>query len=65
MEFLKNTGNWVLWLTPVILTTWEVEIRRIMVQGHLRQKVHENLSQPIKKGCGVMHLSFQLCKKRK
>jgi hypothetical protein len=24
---------------PVILATWEAEIRRIMVQGHLRQKV--------------------------
>jgi hypothetical protein len=32
---------------PVILATWEVEIQKITVQGQLRQKLHENLSQPI------------------
>jgi hypothetical protein len=26
---------------PVILATWEVEIRKIMAQGQLRQTVHE------------------------
>jgi hypothetical protein len=25
------------WLTPIILVTWEAEIRRIMVQGQPRQ----------------------------
>jgi hypothetical protein len=33
------------WLMPVILTTWEAEIRRIMVQCQLKQIVHETLSQ--------------------
>jgi hypothetical protein len=33
------------WLMPVILATQEVEIRRITVQSHLRQIVHETLSQ--------------------
>jgi hypothetical protein len=29
------------WLMPVILVTWEVDIRRIMVQGQPRQIVLE------------------------
>jgi hypothetical protein len=29
------------WLKPVILTKWEVEIRKIVVQGELGQKVSE------------------------
>jgi hypothetical protein len=32
------------WLTPIILTTQEAEIRRIMVQSQPRQTVHETLS---------------------
>jgi hypothetical protein len=36
------------WLTPVILATWEAEIRRIMVRGQPRQKVGKTPSQPIK-----------------
>jgi hypothetical protein len=32
------------WLTPVILPTWEAEIRRIMVWGQPRQIVHETPS---------------------
>jgi hypothetical protein len=39
---------------PVILATPEMEIRRIMVQGQLGQKVHKAPSQPIKAGCGGM-----------
>jgi hypothetical protein len=30
---------------PAILTTQEAEVRRIMIQSQLRQKVWENLSQ--------------------
>jgi hypothetical protein len=30
-KFFKKKISWWLWLTPVILATWEVEIRRIMV----------------------------------
>jgi hypothetical protein len=29
------------WITPVILASWESEIGRIMIQGQLRQIVHE------------------------
>jgi hypothetical protein len=38
-------GCW--WLTPVILATWEAEIRRIAVRGQTRQKVQETPYQPI------------------
>jgi hypothetical protein len=30
------------WLTPVVLPTWEAEIRRILVQGYPRQIVTKN-----------------------
>jgi hypothetical protein len=40
------------WLTSIILATWEIEIRRILVQTQSGQKVHENPSQPIKAGHG-------------
>jgi hypothetical protein len=29
------------WLTPVILATWEAELRRIKVQGQSRQIIQE------------------------
>jgi hypothetical protein len=37
-----EAGHW--WLTPVILATWEAEIRRITVHSQLRQIVLETLS---------------------
>jgi hypothetical protein len=39
--------SWVLWLTPVILATWEVEAQRIVVLGQPRQRACEIPSQPI------------------
>jgi hypothetical protein len=49
---LKNTsksrpvaGPW--WIKPVILVTWEVEIGRITVSGHPRQKVSKILSHSV------------------
>jgi hypothetical protein len=38
---LELTGHW--WLTPVILTTQEAEIRRIEVQSQPGQTVHWNV----------------------
>jgi hypothetical protein len=50
----------VWWLTPVILVTWEEEIRRIVVQGQQGQNIYETLFQPIKAWCGDTCLSTQL-----
>jgi hypothetical protein len=44
---------------PVILATWEAEIRQIVVPGQSRQKIHETLSQPMDGHSGV-YLSSQL-----
>jgi hypothetical protein len=43
---------------PVILATWEAEIRRVMVQDQPEQKVHETPSQSTA-GYRGMHLSSQ------
>jgi hypothetical protein len=37
-----EAGHW--WLTPVILATWEAEIRRIAVRSQCRQIVLKTLS---------------------
>jgi hypothetical protein len=34
------------WLTPIILATWKVQIRRIAVLGPPRQIVHETPPPP-------------------
>jgi hypothetical protein len=47
----------VQWLKPVLLDTWEVEVRRVAIGGQPRQKVHETLSLPIKAGHDDTHLS--------
>jgi hypothetical protein len=47
--------SWVWWYTPVILTTWEAEFRRLVVQGWPRQKGSETPSPPLA-GCSDMHL---------
>jgi hypothetical protein len=57
---LRNgTHTGFYWLTLVILLTWEVGIRRIIVWGQHWQKVHETPSEPIV-GCGYTCLSSQL-----
>jgi hypothetical protein len=56
----KQKNSWLLWLKPIILATWEVEIGRIMIQGQPRQKVSKTPSQPMT-GYGGTCLSFQLC----
>jgi hypothetical protein len=45
MHFKKIDQGGHQWLTPVILTTQEAAIRRIMVQSQARQIVQETLSQ--------------------
>jgi hypothetical protein len=37
----REAGHW--WLTPLILSILDVVIRKIMVQGQLRQTVHKTL----------------------
>jgi hypothetical protein len=37
--------SWRQWLTPIILTSKETEIRRIRIGGQLRQKESKTLSQ--------------------
>jgi hypothetical protein len=37
----KNKGSECQWPTPVILTTWEAEIRRITVGGQPEQIVYK------------------------
>jgi hypothetical protein len=47
--FYKNLLRaWHWWLTPIILATWEAEIRKIMIQS-LKQTVHKTPSQKKKK----------------
>jgi hypothetical protein len=53
------------WLTPAILATWEVEIKRNMVQGQYGQKIFKTTSQPIKTGHGSTYLSSQMYGKYK
>jgi translation initiation factor 1 (eIF-1/SUI1) len=45
----------------VAQSTLEAEIRKIVVQGQLRRKICETLSQ-LTAGCGGIHLSSQLCR---
>jgi hypothetical protein len=47
---IKIIKVWAQWLVSLIASTWEVEIRRIMVQGQTRQKVWETPSQQNKPG---------------
>jgi hypothetical protein len=48
MATVKKSENkqkkWTLWLTSLILATWEAEIGRISVQGQPRQIVQETPS---------------------
>jgi hypothetical protein len=37
-----KVGCW--WLVPIILATWETEVRRMEVQDQARQIVHETSS---------------------
>jgi hypothetical protein len=42
----NNYEDWAQCLIPVVSATGEAEIRRIVVQGHPRQKVSKTPSQP-------------------
>jgi hypothetical protein len=48
-----------------ILAIWEVEIRKIMVRGQPRQKVHENPSQWKKAGVVAQACYPSYCMKHK
>jgi hypothetical protein len=52
--------NWVHWFKPIILATWEVEIRGVGFEA----KLGKTSSDPIQLmvGCGGMCLSFKLHK---
>jgi hypothetical protein len=55
----------VCWFMPVILATWELEIRRLMAQGQSLEKVSKPPpSQPIAR-CGGVCQSSQPCGKHK
>jgi hypothetical protein len=43
----ENHRSWAQWLMPVIISTQEAEIRRLMVRGQLGQKSSGNLSQKV------------------
>jgi hypothetical protein len=62
LESKVEVGCW--WLTPVILATWEAEIRRMLVPGQPRQKVKEIPSQPIS-AHNSLHLSPQATQEAK
>jgi hypothetical protein len=44
IENIRTNGVQHWWLTPVILTTWEAEIGRIVVPDQPRQIVHKTSS---------------------
>jgi hypothetical protein len=46
-HFLSPNVQSLWWLVPVILTTWEAEIRRIMIQGQHEEIVCETPSLKI------------------
>jgi hypothetical protein len=41
----KKWQSWDMWLMPIILATWETEIRRIAVPSQSQKVVQEFLSQ--------------------
>jgi hypothetical protein len=66
MKSFKNP-KWgqVQWFKPRILTTWEAEIGKMLVQGQPKQKVTETSSQPVKAEYGGVCPSSQLSTKQK
>jgi hypothetical protein len=46
-SYKRKKLRWIQWFTPVILATWEAELRRITVWGQCGQKVHETFISTI------------------
>jgi hypothetical protein len=44
LEKKDNRAAWHWWLMPLILATWEADVRRIVIADQLRKIVHKTPS---------------------